>query len=200
MDIIKKMRNDGYPLKIKGNDGIEATLCNIQPLSGKDYMAIYRYPGGECCHSLEEIRAHFEDVSIDNELCGKDEVKLNNPNTLPLKTQWGSIEYVQLEINHYVNNGCMYIGLVTWEDGFPEPYGCVTVNLNEKAPDYCGYVDTNNMPELENFIKEHELGTFTGLIKQSGFCKYPLYMFDVERLRELCPDGIAVYEQSLKKQ
>lgn len=120
-------------------------------------------------------------------------------NSLKLETQWGTTEQVQLEINQYVNNGCMYIGLVSWEDGFPEPYGDITVNLDGKAPDYCGYVDMNNMPELEKFIEEQGLGEFTGLVKQSGYCAYPLYSFNPERLRQLCPDGMAVYEHSIKK-
>lgn len=58
--IIEKMRKDGYPYKIKGNGGYTAVLCDIQPLLGNDYMAIYRYPGGECCHGLEEIKRCFE--------------------------------------------------------------------------------------------------------------------------------------------
>ena len=58
--IIEKMRKDGYPYKIKGNGGYTAVLCDIQPLLGNDYKAIYRYPGGECCHGLEEIKRCFE--------------------------------------------------------------------------------------------------------------------------------------------
>ena len=58
--IVDKMRKDGYPMKIKGNDGYGAILKDCQPLFGNDYMAIYKYPGGECCHSLEEINQHFE--------------------------------------------------------------------------------------------------------------------------------------------
>lgn len=58
--IIEKMRKDGYPYKIIGNGGYKAVLCDIQPLFGNDYMAIYRYPGGDCCHGLEEIRNCFE--------------------------------------------------------------------------------------------------------------------------------------------
>lgn len=57
---IEKMRKDGYPYKIRGNDGYLVTLYNMQPLNDGDYMAIYRYPGGECCHDLEEIKRHFE--------------------------------------------------------------------------------------------------------------------------------------------
>lgn len=57
---IEKMRKDGYPYKIKGNGGHTAVLYDMQPLFGGDYMAIYRYPGGECCHSLLDIKLHFE--------------------------------------------------------------------------------------------------------------------------------------------
>lgn len=55
---IDEMRKDGYPLKIIGNDGYPATLVGCQPLFGRDYMAVYRYPGGDCCHGLDDIR-HF---------------------------------------------------------------------------------------------------------------------------------------------
>ena len=60
--IIEKMRKDGYPLKIKGNDGYTGTLVGMQPLFGGDYLAVYRYPGGECCHDLHEIKDHYEAI------------------------------------------------------------------------------------------------------------------------------------------
>lgn len=118
--------------------------------------------------------------------------------TLNLQSRYGGEIKVFLEINTYLNNGCMYIGLV--EQGeHPEPYGDLTVNLSGKVPDYCGYVDLNNMPELEQFIEENKLGEFTGLVKRSGFCEYPLYLFDADRLRQLCPDGMSVYEAGIGK-
>ena len=39
------------------------------------------------------------------------------------------------------------------------------------------YVDTNNMPNAEDFINENKLGEFAGEYKNSGFCWYPLYKF-----------------------
>ena len=118
--------------------------------------------------------------------------------TLNLQSQYGGEIKGSLEINTYLNNGCMYIGLVEQRE-YPEPYGDLTVNLMGKVPDYCGYVDLNNMPELEKFIADNELGEFTGLMKRSGFCEYPLYLFNVDRMRELCPDGMQVYEASIGK-
>ena len=117
--------------------------------------------------------------------------------TLELQTQWGTTEKVQLEISNYMNNNGLYIGLSAVGGEYPESYGDVTVNLDSKAPDYCSNVDTNNMPELKNFIKDHDLGEFTGLSERSGFYEFPLYMFNPDKLRELCPDGMATYENSI---
>lgn len=60
MELIEKMRKDGYPYRIKGNGGFEAILYDVQPLLDGEYEAIYRYPGGECCHDLAEIKKFFE--------------------------------------------------------------------------------------------------------------------------------------------
>ena len=60
MKTVQQMRKEGYPLHIIGNGGYKATLVGCQPLLGCDYMGIYRYPGGDCCHDLEEIKMHFE--------------------------------------------------------------------------------------------------------------------------------------------
>lgn len=118
--------------------------------------------------------------------------------TMKLSSRYGGEYDVSLEINTYLNNGCMYIGLI--EQGeYPEPYGDLTVNLDGKVPDYCGYVDLNNMPELEKFIEDNNLGEFTGLTRRSGFCEYPLYMFNVDKLRKMCPDGMQVYEAGIGK-
>ena len=58
---VEFLRAKGYPLKIIGNGGYPATLCDIQPLNG-DYEAVYRYPGGEATHDLQEITAYFKVV------------------------------------------------------------------------------------------------------------------------------------------
>ena len=122
---------------------------------------------------------------------------MENRKILNLDTPWGSSEEVQLEINSYMNNKGLYIGLMNRDGDDFEPYGDLTVNLSQKAPDYCAYVDTNNMPGVEKFIEENDLGEFTGLTQRSGFCEFPLYMFNVDKLRELCPDGMETYEKCI---
>lgn len=60
MNLVANMRKDGYPLKIKGNGGHIAVLIDRQPLLHGEYIAIYRYPRGVCCHDLNEIKKFFE--------------------------------------------------------------------------------------------------------------------------------------------
>lgn len=56
MKSIEEMRQDGYPLKIIDCDGYEATLVGCQTLFDCDYSAIYRFPGGNRCVDLSEIK------------------------------------------------------------------------------------------------------------------------------------------------
>lgn len=115
---------------------------------------------------------------------------------LELKTKFGTTENVTLTVNTYVDNNSLYVGMTTMEDGFPEPYCDVTVNLLSSVPPYCAFVDTNNMPELEDFLVKNKIAEFTGIEQRSGYCSYPLYLFDAEKMREFCPDEMAVYEQA----
>ena len=60
-----------------------------------------------------------------------------------------------------------------------EPYAVLTVNLPQysfKDP-RVQFVDTNNFPNAEEFIKKNNLGEPLGFYGQSGFCTYPLYYF-----------------------
>ncbi len=118
---------------------------------------------------------------------------------LELKRRDKKTKKVELDINYYANNHCLYLGMLSGKGADRENYGDITVNLSGTVPDYCGYLDVNHLPELEKFIQKNGIGEFTGLTKQSGFCVYPLYFFDAEKLRELCPAGMLAYEQKIGK-
>lgn len=61
------------------------------------------------------------------------------------------------------------------------PFATLTVNLGRQNYGYA-YVDINNCPWAENFIQENGLGEFAGKWCSSGFCAFPLYKFDMEKI------------------
>ena len=66
-----------------------------------------------------------------------------------------------------------------------------------KAATSLSLIHIYDMPDIEKFITDNDLGEFTGFTQRSGFCEYPLYLFNVDKLRELCPDGMDKYEANI---
>ena len=100
---------------------------------------------------------------------------------MKIKSMWTGVEYpIWLSVCEYCANRNLAIQLLT--DGMygPEPYSTLTVNLDKKLPANQAYVDTNNMPDAEEFIEKYNLGKPTGGYRVSGFCIYPLYEFDLD--------------------
>lgn len=116
---------------------------------------------------------------------------------LEMESRFSGKVKLELEISSYMDNNRIYIGLVEVDGEYPEPFADLTVNISAPCPDYCGYVDINNCPELEGFIEKYGLGEFTGLMGNSGFCSYPLYLFDPEKLREVAPEGMENFERTV---
>ena len=93
---------------------------------------------------------------------------------------YGKTYKVHPVLNRYMND-TLAISLVA-ESG--EPFCTLTVNLatsviwcNEKT----AFVDINNCPWAEQFIADNELGSPVGYTERSGFCIYPLYVFNLKK-------------------
>ena len=107
---------------------------------------------------------------------------------LTVKTFYGE-EKVTISTGLY-NDGTIAIEL--WCDEGPFADLTVCLDLFKKKADKegatrmgLGVVDINNCPWAPEFIKKYELGTNTGLVKQSGFVVYPIWAFDLERIKKL---------------
>ena len=88
----------------------------------------------------------------------------------------------------YQNNGRLAIILLAKDkyDGDPV-FGNVTVNLDdglEWGPEYA-YLDTNNLPGIEECMMESGLAVPTGMYCRSGYCRYPLFKFDLSKIPEV---------------
>ena len=83
---------------------------------------------------------------------------------------------------HYCNNNALAILLV---EDTGEQFAVITVNLEETnmfTNPALAFIDTNNCDWAENFLKENNLAKPAGYYGHSGWCTYPLYMFDMEKI------------------
>jgi hypothetical protein len=99
--------------------------------------------------------------------------------------KYGKIHPMTFELANYADNATLYVGLLTNEEGYPEPWQNLTVNLNEsrRCKPNCAYIDTNNNgDEIITWLEENGLGEETGRIAASGWCFYPEFEFNMEAL------------------
>lgn len=87
--------------------------------------------------------------------------------------KWNGHTFDVMRAEYQVDDS-LYLGL--YENG--EWYCDITVHLDFLVGDYA-FVDTNNFPDAEKFLKATGLGEPTGRTRQSGFCAYPLYAFNL---------------------
>ena len=98
------------------------------------------------------------------------------------RTDFGTYD-VDIFVSRYCDNGNLAIQLISPTEG---PFATITVNLSAgQLPEDCAFVDTNNCPWAPDFIAEHGLGRCTCMIGASGYCTYPMYEFDVDKLDNL---------------
>ena len=96
---------------------------------------------------------------------------------------WGADHPVTFKTSNYANNNNLYIGIVCWDEGFPEPWSDLTVNLTKKCKPNCAFIDTNNNGDaIIDWLEENNLGMQTGNFEVSGFCIYPEFEFNMEEI------------------
>lgn len=108
----------------------------------------------------------------------------------------GHTSTVTVRVNSYLHNKNLYVGLTLHEDGYPEPFGDMSVNIDDLPP-FSAALDTNNLPHVAEFVEREGLAKPTGINLSSGYCQYPVYQFDPEALRALDPGGCAQYEREV---
>lgn len=98
---------------------------------------------------------------------------------------WGRNHHIKLTTNTYAENGNLYVGLVCWDDRFPEPWSDLTVNLSVPCKKNCAFIDINNNgDEIVAWLKLNKLGKLTGRMGMSGYCAYPEFEFDMDEVNK----------------
>lgn len=106
-------------------------------------------------------------------------------------------EKVRLSIGAYTSGGTIFIGLESCdENGIWEEFGDLTVNLPHEytEPDEAFISDFGSKDKIR-FIEENGLGRKMRGEGHYGFCTYAKVAFDLERLRELDPEGMERFYQ-----
>ncbi len=79
------------------------------------------------------------------------------------------------------------LAVLMFEKGTGDEFGVITVNLDgydALCDDTTAYLDTNNFPDIREFLEDNNLASYAGFDGQSGYCTYPLYMFDITKIPE----------------
>ena len=116
------------------------------------------------------------------------------------KTPYASYKDCMLSISHYTNEPlCMALNIYNDIDG---PITTVTVNLGHDIGNNSimlwnqAFIDVNNNPNILEWIEENDLAEPVirfgeQVIACSGFCEYPLYVFNEDKLKEFDESGWA---------
>jgi len=105
---------------------------------------------------------------------------------------FGNSTEVKFDFAQYRNNGTLAVMLNCMpepgdmeyaEEGniFCVPYATVTVNLPDSSflPANVQFVDTNNLPDIGDWLVSNGIASPTDHICQSGYCTYQAYAFNI---------------------
>ena len=86
--------------------------------------------------------------------------------------------HLVLHTANYRDNDTLAVFATEDDDDF----ATLTVNLPESnlfCDEKTAFIDTNNCPWAEQFLKENKIAKPTGHYGHSGWCSYPLYEFNL---------------------
>ena len=99
---------------------------------------------------------------------------------LYIKNYSGKKIAIKLEVQQYANN--WQIAILLYNSRWEYYWDLSVFIVPFKYENYMA-VDTNNLPNAEEFIQEYNLWTLVGYT-QSWFCTYPIYEMDLDELEK----------------
>lgn len=87
--------------------------------------------------------------------------------------------------NTYANNKNTYVGITCIDDGIPEPYCDLTVNLCIKLESNQAFIDINNNERpFIKYLADNGFITYMGIDCPFGFVVYPLIELNIKKINE----------------
>ena len=87
---------------------------------------------------------------------------------------------VDLLVRRYPNDN-LGLQLISLEG----PYATLTVNIGKVSENHA-YLDVNNFPEGPTFVTSNDLGSPTDSHGSSGYCTYPLFKLNIDKIKQVC--------------
>lgn len=96
---------------------------------------------------------------------------------------WGTDHHISFHLANYADNNNLYVGMICHDDGYPEPWSDLTVNLDVTLEPNIAFIDVNNNGwNIIDWLIKNNLGQPTKLEMISGFCTYPEFEFNMDEL------------------
>ena len=83
----------------------------------------------------------------------------------------------------YTNND--NLAIVVMDEDSQEQFTILTVNIMDLPENNMAAIDTNNNADLAVAVEKAGFYTNTGIDIPSGFCMYPICVFDLDRIPDL---------------
>lgn len=102
--------------------------------------------------------------------------------TLYVRTEYKVYKDCFLRVGRYWSDGSISVTIWNKNDGC---IASVTTSLNDHSlREDEAYVDTNNCPWAVLFLERNGFAKRTGIEGRSGYCKYPVMMFNRKKMEE----------------
>ena len=103
-------------------------------------------------------------------------------------------EMISLKVHQYSYGDRLYIGMISYGEDGPEPFADVTVNIPAYALEANeAFISGDLSKDLLKFIKENKLGKVLPYTVQSGYSRYAAVAFNLDKLAEFDPAGVAEF-------
>ncbi len=143
--------------------------------------------------SITSTQANIDIINDITKNTGKNTRTKNNINAFSY-FDGATTHFVKVKVDIYTDTKGLRVNLLELTNSCALKH--LTVNLGEKLPPYCAYVDVNSLPGIDKFLVDTNLARSVGLSAVIGeTCKYPIYRFNKDLLANLCFTDIKDYEE-----